>query len=188
MTNDLKARLDAMGQAIFRQHDDPAKETPEVWRDIFEAVALDLLSRVDAAEAIRSFCQTCPNCGAASDKGDFPPMDEDGCCTLCGADCHIEGLAIFAEEQEARADAAEAQVKALTAERDVYHEICTLREVRLTKERNELIRFICHYGGLANEWAKQCPFGTKLTEHIRGELNRWLKAEARALKEDRDAE
>lgn len=47
--------------------------------------------------------------------GDFPPMDEDGCCTLCGADCHIEGLAIFAEEQEARADAAEAKVAALEA-------------------------------------------------------------------------
>lgn len=139
MTNDLKARLDAMGQAIFRQHDDPAKETPEVWRDIFEAVALDLLSRFDAAEA------------------------------------QVESLKL---ERKALA----------STERDRYHEVCTLREVRLADERNQLIRFICHHGGLVNEWAKRCPFGTKLTDHILGELNRWLKAEARAaLKEDRDA-
>lgn len=145
MTSDLKARLDAMGQAIFFQHDDPAKETPEVWRDIFEAVAIDLLAKLVAAEA------------------------------------QVESLKLERK-------ALEVKLLSITAERDVYHEVCTLREVRLTKERNELIRFICHYGGLANEWAKQCPFGTKLTEHIRGELNRWLKAEARALKEDRDAE
>ena len=39
-----------------------------------------------------------------------------------------------------------------------------------------LERFICHEGGLLNEWPRSCPFGTKLTDHIKSELNRHLKA------------
>lgn len=38
-----------------------------------------------------------------------------------------------------------------------------------------LEEFICHHGALVNEWARSCPFGTKLTDHIKCELNRWLK-------------
>lgn len=48
----------------------------------------------------------------------------------------------------------------------------------LTDLRNQvakLERFICHSGGLVNEWAKSCPFGTKLVDHIKGELHDYLK-------------
>ena len=38
----------------------------------------------------------------------------------------------------------------------------------------KLEEFICHSGGLANEWARSCPFGTKMTSHIKDELYKWL--------------
>ena len=38
-----------------------------------------------------------------------------------------------------------------------------------------LERFICHEGGLVNEWAHRCPCGTKLTDHMLGTLNHYLK-------------
>ena len=46
----LRERLKVMGQSVFHEHDDPASTTPEVWRDINEAVALDLLSQLSEAQ------------------------------------------------------------------------------------------------------------------------------------------
>ena len=46
---------------------------------------------------------------------------------------------------------------------------------RLETKVAQLEQFVCHNGGLVNEWAKSCPFGMKLTEHIKGELYEWLR-------------
>jgi hypothetical protein len=51
----------------------------------------------------------------------------------------------------------------------------TAREAHLQTRINKLEKFICHSGGLTNEWAKTCPFGTKMTDHIKGKLYEWLK-------------
>ena len=59
--------------------------------------------------------------------------------------------------------------------KDRYHEVCTLREACLEQRIAALELFICEHGGLVNEWAKECPFGTKLTEHVKHELYRWLR-------------
>lgn len=63
---------------------------------------------------------------------------------------HLETMRQIARTQRRRAEAAEARV-------------------------NELERFICHSGGLVNEWAKSCPVGTKMTDHIKDKLNDYLK-------------
>jgi hypothetical protein len=49
------------------------------------------------------------------------------------------------------------------------------REAHLQTRINKLEKFICHSGGLINEWAKTCPFGTKMTDHIKDKLYEWLK-------------
>ena len=49
------------------------------------------------------------------------------------------------------------------------------RAAELEAENAQLVRFICESGGIVNEWAKSCPFGTKLADHIKGELNAYLK-------------
>ena len=49
----LRQRLKELGQTIFHLHDDPAKETPEVWRDIYNSVAIDLLQQLQTVEAER---------------------------------------------------------------------------------------------------------------------------------------
>jgi hypothetical protein len=54
-------------------------------------------------------------------------------------------------------------------------EVCTSREAYLQTRINKLEEFICHSGGLVNEWAKTCPVGTKMADHIKGELYKWLK-------------
>jgi hypothetical protein len=54
-------------------------------------------------------------------------------------------------------------------------EACTAREARLQTRINKLEEFICNSGGLVNEWAKTCPFGTKMADHIKGKLYEWLK-------------
>lgn len=41
-------------------------------------------------EARAEYLTECPDCEATGDP--FPPMDEDGCCTACGADLSIAGL------------------------------------------------------------------------------------------------
>lgn len=57
---------------------------------------------------LRDYCKVCPNCGAESDKGPYAPMDEEGCCLSCGADCSVEGLSEWAKEQERDLAAAQA--------------------------------------------------------------------------------
>ena len=58
---------------------------------------------------------------------------------------------------------------------DRYHDVCTAREAHLQSRINRLEKFICHESGLVHEWANSCPCGTKLTDHINGELKAYLK-------------
>ena len=45
---------------------------------------------------------------------------------------------------------------------------------KLNAENRRLREFICHYGGLINEWANEHKTGT-LTEYIEHKLDAWLE-------------
>ena len=80
-------------------------------------------------ENLRDYCKVCPNCGAESDKGPYAPMDEDGCCLSCGADCSVEGLSEWAKEQERDLAADQAELE------QARSSIATLRDSLQQRER-----------------------------------------------------
>lgn len=74
-----------------------------------------------------------------------------------------------------------ARIAALEEELATWQNGCictdTTRSMNAAKisRATRLERFICHEGGLVNDWARSCPYGTKLTDYIKGELNAYLK-------------
>ena len=59
---------------------------------------------------------------------------------------------------------------------DCNCETCESRRriAELEAENNALREFICHHGGLINEWADEHKIGT-LTEYIEHKLDFWLE-------------
>lgn len=95
-----------MHYGFCRKHADQTGEggCPECAMDHQQEEITALRAEVEALKKLRDFFRECPECGAVSPNGPFPPMDEDGCCTLCGTDCLVVAFVAGAKETEAECD------------------------------------------------------------------------------------
>lgn len=80
----------------------------------FSATLLDLVRELDReAETSKTFSTVCAHCGAGPGQYGFAPMDEDGCCTTCGAACLLESIREEARETD------DLRAKLATAEKEI---------------------------------------------------------------------